>query len=47
VAHALAEHGTASDEMIDSALARVAPGMTPATRKLRATAVRRAIAQMA
>jgi carbon-monoxide dehydrogenase medium subunit len=47
VAQALAEHGTASDEMIDAALARVAPDMTPATRKLRATAVRRAIAQIA
>jgi carbon-monoxide dehydrogenase medium subunit len=47
VARALAEQGTASDEMIDAALIRVAPDMTPAMRKLRATAVRRAIAQMA
>jgi aerobic carbon-monoxide dehydrogenase medium subunit len=45
VARALAEHGTASAEMIGAALARVAPGLGPAARKLRATAVQRAIAQ--
>jgi carbon-monoxide dehydrogenase medium subunit len=47
VAGAVAQHGRASDEMIDGALSRVAPDMTPAVRKLRATAVRRAIAQVA
>jgi len=45
VARALAEHGAASAEMIGAALARVAPGLGPAARKLRATAVQRAIAQ--
>ena len=44
VARAVAEHGTASRDMIDAGLARVAPGMGPAARKLRATAVERAIA---
>jgi carbon-monoxide dehydrogenase medium subunit len=44
VARALAEHGAASAEMIGAALARVAPGLGPAARKLRATAVQRAIA---
>ena len=44
VARAVAEHGTASREMIDAGLARAAPGMGPAARKLRATAVKRAIA---
>ena len=44
VAHAVAEQGTASRDMIDAGLARVAPGMGPAARKLRATAVERAIA---
>ena len=44
VARALAEHGSASAEMIGAALARVAPGLGPAARKLRATAVQRAIA---
>ena len=47
VASAMAQHGKASDEMIDGALSRVAPDMTPAARKLRATVVRRAIAQVA
>ena len=46
VARALAEAGRVSNEMIDAALDRVAPGMSPAARKLRATAVRRAIAQV-
>ena len=45
VARALAEKGTASEDMIDAALQRVAPGLAPAARKLRVTAVRRAIAQ--
>jgi carbon-monoxide dehydrogenase medium subunit len=44
VARAVAEQGTASKDMIDAALARVAPGMGPAARRLRATAVERAIA---
>ena len=44
VARAVAEHGTASRDMIDAALARAAPGMGPGARKLRATAVERAIA---
>jgi carbon-monoxide dehydrogenase medium subunit len=44
VARAVAQHGTASRDMIDAGLARVAPGMGPAARKLRATAVERAIA---
>jgi carbon-monoxide dehydrogenase medium subunit len=44
VARALAEHGSASAEMIGGALARVAPGLGLAARKLRATAVQRAIA---
>jgi len=46
VARALAEHGTVSNEMIDAALFRVAPDMGPGARKLRASAVRRAIAQV-
>jgi carbon-monoxide dehydrogenase medium subunit len=45
VARALAEEGEASSEMIDAALARAAPDLGPAGRRLRATAVRRAIAQ--
>ncbi|HWM44131.1 MAG TPA: FAD binding domain-containing protein [Burkholderiales bacterium] len=44
VARAVAQEGTASEEMIAATLARLAPGMTPAARKLRATAVQRAIA---
>ena len=44
VARAVAEQGTASRDMIDAGLARAAPGMGPAARKLRATAVERAIA---
>lgn len=44
VARAVAEHGTASRDMIDAGLARAASGMGPAARKLRATAVERAIA---
>jgi aerobic carbon-monoxide dehydrogenase medium subunit len=44
VARAVAEQGTASPDMINAALARVASGMGPAARKLRATAVQRAIA---
>jgi carbon-monoxide dehydrogenase medium subunit len=45
VARALAEHGTASADMIGAALARVASVLGPAARRLRATAVKRAIAQ--
>ena len=45
VARALAEHGAASAEMIGAALGRIAPGLGAAARKLRATAVQRAIAQ--
>jgi carbon-monoxide dehydrogenase medium subunit len=44
VARALAEEGVANVDLISSALARVAPGLGPAARKLRATAVQRAIA---
>jgi carbon-monoxide dehydrogenase medium subunit len=44
VARAVAQEGGASEEMIAAALARLAPGLTPAARKLRATAVQRAIA---
>lgn len=44
VARAVAEQGTASRDLIDAGLARVAPGMGPAARRLRATAVQRAIA---
>lgn len=46
VARALAETGDVSSEAVDAALARVAPDLGPAARKLRATAVRRAIAQV-
>jgi carbon-monoxide dehydrogenase medium subunit len=45
VARAVAQEGTASADMISAALARVAPGLGPAARKLRATAVKRAILQ--
>jgi len=45
VARSVAEQGSASLEAIGAAMARVAPGMGPAARKLRATAVQRAIAQ--
>jgi len=45
VARSVAEQGSASAETIGAAMARVAPGMGPAARKLRATAVQRAIAQ--
>jgi len=47
VARALAQGGAqaATADMIDAALARVAPGLGPAARKLRATAVKRAILQ--
>ena len=45
VARALAEEGTAGAELISASLARVAPGLGPAGRKLRATAVQRAILQ--
>src|SRR6185503_17652576 len=38
LARAVAQEGTASDEMIGAAVARLAPHMTPAARKLRATA---------
>jgi carbon-monoxide dehydrogenase medium subunit len=46
IANAIAEKGEVSSEALDAAIARVAPDMTPAARKLRATAVRRAIAQV-
>jgi hypothetical protein len=45
VARALAEQGNASADMIGAALARVASVLGPAARRLRATAVKRAIAQ--
>ena len=45
IARAVAEHGSASAEMISASLARIAPGLGPGARKLRATAVQRAIAQ--
>jgi carbon-monoxide dehydrogenase medium subunit len=45
VARAVAQEGTCSSDVISAALARVAPGLGPAARKLRATAVQRAIAQ--
>lgn len=45
VARALAEQGAASPDMISASLARAAPGLGPAARKLRASAVQRAIAQ--
>jgi carbon-monoxide dehydrogenase medium subunit len=45
VARALAQEGAASPDIILTALARVAPGLGPAARKLRVTAVQRAIAQ--
>jgi carbon-monoxide dehydrogenase medium subunit len=47
VAGALAEGGAkaATPDMIDAALQRAAPGLGPVARKLRVTAVRRAIAQ--
>ncbi|MGH8669449.1 MAG: hypothetical protein ACREUH_09465, partial [Burkholderiales bacterium] len=46
VARAVAQEGTASEEMIASALARAAPELGPAARKLRAVAVKRAILQL-
>jgi len=46
VSRTVAEKGAVNDEMIEASLARVAPDMTPAVRKLRATAVRRAIEQV-
>ena len=45
VARAVAQEGAASPDIILTALARVAPGLGPAARKLRVTAVQRAIAQ--
>jgi len=45
VARAVAQEGSVHADSISAALARVAPGMGPAARKLRATAVQRAIAQ--
>jgi carbon-monoxide dehydrogenase medium subunit len=45
VARAVAQEGTVHLDSISAALARVAPSMGPAARKLRATAVQRAIAQ--
>jgi carbon-monoxide dehydrogenase medium subunit len=45
VARSVAQEGTASADMIAAALARVAPDLGPAARKLRTTAVQRAIAQ--
>jgi hypothetical protein len=45
VARALAEEGSTHPDAVFAALARVAPGLGPAARKLRATAVQRAILQ--
>jgi carbon-monoxide dehydrogenase medium subunit len=45
VARLLAEEGTTNSDAIFGALERVAPGLGPAARKLRATAVQRAILQ--
>ncbi len=45
VARTLALEGHASADLIAAALARVAPGLGPAARKLRATAVQRALLQ--
>jgi carbon-monoxide dehydrogenase medium subunit len=45
LARALAQEGTASSDAILGALARVAPGLGPAARRQRATALRRAILQ--
>ena len=45
VARAAAQEGSVSPDVVSAALARVAPGLGPAARKLRATAVQRAIAQ--
>lgn len=45
VARAVAQEGTVDLDAISAAMARVAPGLGPAARKLRATAVQRAIAQ--
>ena len=45
LARAVAEEGTVHPESISSALSRVAPGLGAAARKLRATAVQRAIAR--
>ena len=46
VARTLAQEGTFTDSAIQSGLDRIAPDMSPAARKLRATAVRRAIEQV-
>ncbi len=46
VARAVAQEGAASADMIAAGLARVAPGLGPAARRLRATAVQRAIGQL-
>ncbi len=45
VARVVAQQGTVHPDGIASALSRVAPGLGPAARKLRATAVQRAIAR--
>jgi carbon-monoxide dehydrogenase medium subunit len=45
VARAVAQDGSASADVISASLARVAPGLSPAARRLRTTAVQRAIAQ--
>jgi aerobic carbon-monoxide dehydrogenase medium subunit len=45
VARAVAEEGSCHPDAISAALARVAPGLGPAARKLRATAVQRALPQ--
>jgi len=44
-ARALAQEGAVGPDVIATALARAAPGLGPAARKLRATAVQRAISQ--
>jgi carbon-monoxide dehydrogenase medium subunit len=46
VARAVAQEGNVHADSISAALARVAPSMAPAARKLRAAAVQRAIAQV-
>ena len=45
VGRALAERGAANNDLIGAALARAVPGLTPGARRLRITAVQRAIAR--
>jgi carbon-monoxide dehydrogenase medium subunit len=46
VARAVAQDGTASEPMVTAGIARVAPGLGLAARRLRSTAVKRAILQL-